>query len=341
MKINLFKIIIPLIIVLIFFSSCEEENLPDEKNYKIINITPVQEGAVTIKLKITFDRDIPNLCADDILINSSFVLIKKELTKIDSCVYELGIKPGGQGRISMGLNPYRGFTGWEAKTVNVYTDFEFYFIDDKRLSITGYNLSVAGIIIPEKIEGIPVTSIGNSAFYHKSLKNAVIPDSVTQIGDSAFAYNNLESIEIPENVVRIGNYAFAGNKLTEITIPDSVKQAGTGAFRDNKITTAVISENITVIEAQLFMRNELTDITIPDNVTLIKREAFFENKLSIIDLGIGVEEVETFAFWGNNFSEITIGSDVKLGIASFGERFETFYNINKDKEGGTYIFISP
>ncbi len=110
--------------------------------------------------------------------------------------------------------------------------------------------------IPSTINGLPVVSIGDSAFcgwscltslwipnsvtnigrdafaFCSGLPKVTIPDTVTSIGDSAFeSCTNLTSVRIADGVGAIGRYAFSEcTRLTGITIPGTVTNIGSYAF---------------------------------------------------------------------------------------------------------------
>lgn len=75
------------------------------------------------------------------------------------------------------------------------------------------------ITIPSSLGRIPVTMIGERAFYGSNLASAHIPSSVTAIGNFAFANSSLTSVDIGSGVRNIGEGAFQNNPdLVAVTI---------------------------------------------------------------------------------------------------------------------------
>ena len=70
------------------------------------------------------------------------------------------------------------------------TSYLTYKINNGEVTITDcYNSISGGVVIPETIEGYPVTSIGDAAFYScDRLISIKIPGSVTSVGNEAFYF---------------------------------------------------------------------------------------------------------------------------------------------------------
>jgi hypothetical protein len=64
-------------------------------------------------------------------------------------------------------------------------DFQ-YEVKNNRIIITGYKGKKRDIVIPEKINDLPVVEIGGEAFYENCLSKVIIPNSVETIGELAF-----------------------------------------------------------------------------------------------------------------------------------------------------------
>ena len=80
-----------------------------------------------------------------------------------------------------------------------------------RATITQYTGTNSNVIIPDAINGWPVTDIGFTAFsQNESVTNVVIPDSVFSIDSGAFvSCTNLVSVSMGTNVATIGDASFA------------------------------------------------------------------------------------------------------------------------------------
>jgi hypothetical protein len=104
---------------------------------------------------------------------------------------------------------------------------------DNTITITGYTGSGGAVTIPDNINSIAVTSIGERAFsICTSLTSVTIPNSVTSIGESAFwSCTSLTSVTIGSGVTSIGWSAFAScTSLTSVTIGSGVTSIGGSAF---------------------------------------------------------------------------------------------------------------
>ncbi|MDR0732038.1 MAG: leucine-rich repeat domain-containing protein, partial [Treponema sp.] len=118
----------------------------------------------------------------------------------------------------------------EAKTFVIshttFNVFETAIFDDTKIEITRYKGSVKNVVIPEKINNLPVVAIGDSAFSDNQLTSITLPNSLTSIGDWAFRNNQLTSITLPNSITSIGDSAFRDNRLTSITLPNSITSIG-------------------------------------------------------------------------------------------------------------------
>lgn len=94
------------------------------------------------------------------------------------------------------------------------TDYSFltYTVANGEVTITGCNdIAKGDIILPSKLGGYPVTSIGEMAFFDcDGITSLSIPNSVTNIENLAFFdCGSIVSISIPNSVTSIGLDAFA------------------------------------------------------------------------------------------------------------------------------------
>jgi hypothetical protein len=155
------------------------------------------------------------------------------------------------------------------------------------ITITGYTGPGGAVAIPATITGLPVTSVGNGAFYSSTtLTGITMPKSVTNIGDFAFGNcTSLASVTIGKGVTSIGLGAFnVCSGLSSVTIPDSVFNiedgyytvGGGGAFyRCTGLTNVTIGNSVTNIgDSAFWFCTSLKNITIPRSVLRIGTHAF-------------------------------------------------------------------
>ena len=131
-----------------------------------------------------------------------------------------------------------------------------YTIANGQVTIDGLNdNSLTSISIPKRIEGYPVTTIGNCAF--------------------SWCFQ-LTNVELPEGILNINPAAFEScYSLSSVTIPNTVKYIGEAAFKSSAIRSIDLPDNITVIEDETFSGcGSLSSIIIPEGVTRIGEDAF-------------------------------------------------------------------
>ena len=173
------------------------------------------------------------------------------------------------------------------------------------------------LIIPLTYKDIPVTTIGERAFYYcPSLTSIAIPDSVTTIKSYAFyGCSSLTSIAIPDSVTTIGIWAFEEcSSLASITIPDSVISIGYGAFSGcRSLACIAIPDSVTSIGNNAFSGcRSLACIAIGDSVTTIGESAFYQcSSLTNITIPPSVATIEGLAFYQcSSLTNITIPPSV-------------------------------
>lgn len=111
-----------------------------------------------------------------------------------------------------------------------------------------------GVIVFDK----DITSIGEFAFYNKSLTSIKMPESITNIKESAFNGSMISNIDIPANVVEIGDRAFYEcNNMSEVVIPDKVTRIGGSAFCGCYLNKLVIGEGVKEIGYEAFYNAKL------------------------------------------------------------------------------------
>lgn len=98
-----------------------------------------------------------------------------------------------------------------------------YVSNGNEIQINSYKGSDSTLVIPDSIDGIPVTRIGGKAFETgKSIRNLILPQGLKHIGDNAFSSLNIEGVLVlPASLEYIGDWAFYSCAFSGIVIQGS------------------------------------------------------------------------------------------------------------------------
>ena len=164
------------------------------------------------------------------------------------------------------------------------------YFDEKTGTITGCDTSVTEAVIPDKINGVEVTSIEDGAFaYCRALTSIEMPDEVVNIGNHAFEECiSLRSIKIPAGVTSIGYGTFFGcTSLKTVSLNEGLEEIGDSIFsKCTSLETVSLNEGLKKIGGYAFDEcTSLKSIFIPSTVDSIADWAFNKCK-SLADIQV-------------------------------------------------------
>ena len=117
--------------------------------------------------------------------------------------------------------------------------YRYAYVSEDEIYIVGWTGYERISTIPESIGGIPVTGIGDLAFYCSGYTRDLfaevveVPGSVRTIGREAFACVGVSCILLNEGLEEIGDYAFRGYSQLKMAIPSTVRRMGANPFLDD------------------------------------------------------------------------------------------------------------
>ncbi len=182
-------------------------------------------------------------------------------------------------------------------------DYQYSLLKDGSAMITRCKCHCDHIIIPNDLNGIPVTRIGTNVFGEHSPESINIPDGVTTIDNYAFSgCHRLRIVIIPDSVVFLGNNPFvrcarlekirisSNHPVLEVingvlfdkttkklicypcgllfhdyyTIPQGIRRIGDSAFYNNEhIRRVIIPNSVISLEGNPFAESHLKSIYVP------------------------------------------------------------------------------
>lgn len=143
----------------------------------------------------------------------------------------------------------------KGELVNPASDFA-YTADGGEVTITDYIGTSEHVLIPDAIDGLPVTALGHRAFYEKTVTTVVVPDSVTEIGAACFSGDNyLVSLKLPDGLKRLPPASLEScMRLYDFDLPQSLEKIYSSVFEFNYyLTHLTLPSSLTEIEQLNFI----------------------------------------------------------------------------------------
>ena len=188
-------------------------------------------------------------------------------------------------------------------TILAEDGYPFYYSinSNNEVLISDYFGYDQNVILPEMVEGLPVTGLGNQSFdRRKWIQRVTLPETVETIGFAAFYNSSLTEILLPDNLTTIDARAFEATQLEEIDIPNGVKAIENGTFKDcYHLEDVTLPKKLTSIGDNAFENCSLTSISFPTKLKSIGTYAFAANQLREVVIPDGVETIDEYAFRDN------------------------------------------
>lgn len=174
-------------------------------------------------------------------------------------------------QISRAVNKSADFSGYSDDYAK-YFEYQPY---KDGIEITAYiGFDNKEIIVPNKIDGLPVVRIGDEVFLNSPLEKVILPETLRELCPKTFkGCISLKNINLPKSLLKIGYMCFAGSGLTEVYI--NVETIPHSCFNNcNLLHNVTIGEKVKEIGELAFENIPIKHIIIPENVLNISDCAF-------------------------------------------------------------------
>ncbi len=167
------------------------------------------------------------------------------------------------------------------------------------------NAATGELVIPETVNGKPVTAIVSKGFAGCPITKITLPASIEKINPGAFSgCTSLIEVALPERLASIAKNAFNGcTALKRVIMGNNVDTIGDSAFADcANLESVKFSDTLTFIDDYAFKNcSSLTEVRFPETLTSIGAEAFSHcSALTVVKLPASVRTIGNFCFGYNN-----------------------------------------
>ena len=148
----------------------------------------------------------------------------------------------------------------------------------KGLRITAYTgFDAERVVIPAKIGGQPVVSIGEKAFKNTTVSEVILPGSIKAILRGAFSgCKRLQHIDLPDGLEYLGSRCFAGSGLTALHFPDRLKTIPEGCCGGcANLSDVTFGQQVQTIQWSAFHAcKKLQTVSFPESLLRVDNDAF-------------------------------------------------------------------
>ena len=182
-----------------------------------------------------------------------------------------------------------------------------YTIENGEVTINSYLKSgkTRAVIIPDTIEGNPVTIIGAYAFANdEKLEEVTLPDTVYKLEHSAFSNDkNITIINGLSNITEFGQTCLLGTSIASIELSENViciKKAGITTYPDADIDigTDINFQKLETLETYSLCATSLVNVELPGAIETIPINCLgYSNNLKTVTLNEGTVTIEEGVFY--------------------------------------------
>lgn len=229
-----------------------------------------------------------------------------------------------------------------------------YIVYNGKITVKAYNGSENSVVIPEEIDGMPVTEYYHDAFEGSNVKEITFPSTVTDITKLSGA-DSLETLNLPKtlksvtprylsdcpslrdiNIENGGQFTsvdgvlysadgktivcFPAGRTGEFAVSDGVEAIGENAFYGSRLTKVTLPKGVAKIGSYAFYKSQLTEIILPEGLAEIDNYAFADSGLKNIVLPTGLTKIGNSAFSGCQITEIALPEGLsEIGLNAFSQ----------------------
>lgn len=269
------------------------------------------------QLVYTLDKSIPN--SDNGTIYSEPITIDNEM----QLNYAL-IKDG----------KYTSNISSQYYTIQYNADENDFEITDDGV-ITAYNGNKNNIIVPDIINGVVPTALGNDSFKESNLKSIILPDTIEIVDMNCFYKSKELKHFTGNNITNIGHYAFEGcSNLRDECIPN-LYSAGSSVFKDCTMLHSIDFENsIKYLSFSVFQNSGLTNVAFPNITDCDIEYLFYKSTIMTCDISNN-ELLSSYSFFQCNYLyELKAQSAIEIG---YNIIVDTYYLDKIDLSSAVFI----